>query len=484
MEVPSNKSALVNTSAITEFDILFGRGAYCSCHMGSIALKVIVVSRLDSYVKSKSQTVKNHITRDILRAVQLSGGRFLAKLEQGKTTGNKLCKTDNAWWYEIERKKAHIKIRDTLRDCIKSIRKVGYPSVLLYRTGLSGVFDRDSTFPQIIEHAAKSSTVSEYVRSRSGVLPGREGRLSIQTISKRNSKARVPRIMNDSNRAIDACLSSGVKDEQHGPIPLPPVCVQRPTLSLSVPVATLSCASVLHRNDSFSNKRTAKTKALLSYHSGPANSMVAPVAFLVRRPQDKRSPEAADPTPAVVRLQEESLKPIVIKVKASGLRKDDEENDTLQAILEKGSPLSPSYSPNSPFVGTQCPWHIPSDSQDDIQNHLIAPVTKNVYGNYAGHGLHQPTLPPFLPLEHDILKTIDDSECVTSSKMIEDALALSHEDGDDALLDYYFSRTKAALSRNQNRRNKELGRCCVCNQFHDERLWRNCNNNGTNVFLD
>lgn len=136
MAAPSSV-ALFDSSAITQSDVLLGRGTSCSCHVGSLAFKVVVVSRLDSYQQSKSANCKTRLIKDIINTVERSGGRFLIKLVQATGKKRNRYYTDDAeLWHEVSKKDAHVKVRDTLRDCIKSVRKYGYPSALLDKVGL------------------------------------------------------------------------------------------------------------------------------------------------------------------------------------------------------------------------------------------------------------------------------------------------------------------------------------------------------------
>lgn len=158
-----NKKVAVHSSNINQFDVLLGRGAFCAFHTGSIAFKALVVSRLSSYVKPESRKVKTLLTLEIISSIQRNGGRFLVKNEDTKAQS---AASKHSYWYEIGRSEARIKVRDVFRDCIKSIQKLGLPSVLLEKVGMSGLFGGNSTFNEIAKHVQKSTNVSEFACAR------------------------------------------------------------------------------------------------------------------------------------------------------------------------------------------------------------------------------------------------------------------------------------------------------------------------------
>lgn len=423
----SSNMTLVNNSTITKFDVLFGRGTHCSCHVGSIAFKAVVVATLDPYLKATSQHGKTRLTADIIEAVHRSGGRFLAKMEQQKADDSTGCtNVDEASWYEVDKMEARIKIRDTLRDCIKSARKKGCASALIDRAGLSGIFSRNSPFRQIVEHVEKSSAVSMYVRGRNDLSKDRSRRLSPQTVRKHTLDA-APGFSNsmesqdtvvymESPAAAAACYSpAAVTQRKTAPVPL--VHVQRSKSSLSV-----------------SQSQSSKTQGI-STLSQETNLMLQTAA------QEK---SFISPTP---------LRP---------------------------AHLTPSSDQN--MLDMQYPWMcqqsqppridndnlLNCDNVSQAQHHLISPL---IY-NYArcDNGDNYLTFPPSPPLPslENLMLLDDDEECGTS-KMINRAIALSRE-GDGELLDYCFSRTTAQVLRNKERR-ADADRCSFCNEAHDADIW-------------
>jgi hypothetical protein len=163
----------IHTSEINQNDVLMGKGGLCTGHLGTIAFKVVVETRLGTYCnvdRSDSQSKKNDKTRLTLQIVHLihtSGGRFLKKEHNGATS---------ELWCVLSKSEARVKVRDTFRDGLKNIRKHRRPSALLDKMGLSERFSHTSSFTEIVEHIAKSSDILHFIFSRNSIIEQRRQR--------------------------------------------------------------------------------------------------------------------------------------------------------------------------------------------------------------------------------------------------------------------------------------------------------------------
>lgn len=167
---PPNETKLVDELDIKQFDVLLGRGALCGCHVGSIALKVAVASKMKAYVMSPSHKAKTLLTLDLVHSVKQAGGRFLISMYNGRRVIRKGLIRDPDCWYEVNEKEARIKVREVFRDCIKSDQKVGHPSILLDKLGLSGLFNRDLIFVDVVEYISNSSSICEFMSARCDLI--------------------------------------------------------------------------------------------------------------------------------------------------------------------------------------------------------------------------------------------------------------------------------------------------------------------------
>lgn len=204
---------IVNDADIKQCDVLLGRGVLCACHAGSMALKVVVASRMESYLKEPGQKPKTRLTLDILHSVHLAGGRFLVKrLPLRASTGNNSAITleIDCCWYEINDKEARLKVRELFRDCIKSAKKEGVASELLRKLGLTEIFCEVSTFVDIVEHITNSSTIRDYTSSRKDLVEQRVKNESASgsTINNTNVPENVISLCSDVTKSVDATFDS------------------------------------------------------------------------------------------------------------------------------------------------------------------------------------------------------------------------------------------------------------------------------------
>lgn len=173
----------VHTSDIKQNDVVLGKGALWASHVGSIAFKAVIESRLELYIDTDNalswKSAKTDLTLDVLGMIQSTGGRFLRK-------GPALLGADSNHWKVLNKSEARVKIRDAFRDCVKNIRNKRRPSALLDKIGVSKLFNKSSTYFEIVEHVARSSDIRDYVCSRNDLIEQRCQKRSAQVRKDQN----------------------------------------------------------------------------------------------------------------------------------------------------------------------------------------------------------------------------------------------------------------------------------------------------------
>jgi hypothetical protein len=103
----------VPKEAITSRDVLLGRSNCSTKHIGTIAFRACVASRLELYKKSHSKSSKTHQIVSVVNSVHDAGGRFMVDVGFG------------LWWSEVDRRYARKKVCDTFRDAaiVNSVEK-------------------------------------------------------------------------------------------------------------------------------------------------------------------------------------------------------------------------------------------------------------------------------------------------------------------------------------------------------------------------
>lgn len=174
---------LITSSEIEQEDVLLGRGALCTFHVGTIAWKAIVESRLDLYHKAKSKQITN-LTLSVLNMVHATGGRFLQHDSSAARMG---------FWFEMDDKEARIKVRDAFRQCIKNLRQHRLPSALVDRLGISRLLNKHLTYSMIVDYVSKSTEIQEIIRSgRNDMIERRERKGQTSAASLLTSNFHVP----------------------------------------------------------------------------------------------------------------------------------------------------------------------------------------------------------------------------------------------------------------------------------------------------
>lgn len=97
----------------TAQDILCGRGAPVSEHVGNTALRDIVLKRQDEYIKATSRARKHVIATEICQEVSTLGGRFLRKSEYD----------GDGWIVVTDQKQIVNKVKQLLRDMAPQARE-------------------------------------------------------------------------------------------------------------------------------------------------------------------------------------------------------------------------------------------------------------------------------------------------------------------------------------------------------------------------
>eukprot|EP00545_Synedropsis_sp_CCMP1620_P010110 CAMPEP_0119005848 /NCGR_PEP_ID=MMETSP1176-20130426/1964_1 /TAXON_ID=265551 /ORGANISM="Synedropsis recta cf, Strain CCMP1620" /LENGTH=182 /DNA_ID=CAMNT_0006957701 /DNA_START=142 /DNA_END=687 /DNA_ORIENTATION=- len=164
----------VDTSEIKTQDVLLGKGGASGGHVGTIAFKALVESRLDSY-RNANYTMrngKNILTLQVVHLIHLSGGRFL-------TTDAHPGVESSRRWSVLESMVARIKVREYFREFIKNVQKQRRPCVLLDKIGLSGIFCKNSTYTEIVFYVATSPHIRDFLSARNEVIEKRKQKIPL-----------------------------------------------------------------------------------------------------------------------------------------------------------------------------------------------------------------------------------------------------------------------------------------------------------------
>lgn len=173
----------IRCSDVKPHDVILGKTSFCVGHVGTIAWKAIVESRLETYVNATLKSAKKEITQltlQVLSMVHTSGGRFL-KLKMAHTTVGAIAKLKECSSFadglcEMSDKEARIKVRDAFRYCIKNVRNMRQPSVLLNKMGLSRLLSDTVTYDEIIEYIVKNPGQQQVRKFPRHKLPGNRER--------------------------------------------------------------------------------------------------------------------------------------------------------------------------------------------------------------------------------------------------------------------------------------------------------------------
>lgn len=164
----SNSSTFVHSlDDIHQHDVLLGLGSVCAGHVGTIAFKAVIESRMDLYVGLKSRKAKTALTLSVLAMLQAAGSRFF---RQECRHGSDAMQ----YWRKLNTKEARLKIRDAFRDLVKNVRNQRRASALLDNLGLSNSVEIESTFADIVEYVSNSSSIREYIVSRNDTIQQRK----------------------------------------------------------------------------------------------------------------------------------------------------------------------------------------------------------------------------------------------------------------------------------------------------------------------
>lgn len=151
----------IHRSAIQAEDIMLGKDFHCRSHVGSIALKVLIQTRIHIYVSDDASSVlrkhKTKLTKEVVAMIHNAGGRFLVQ------TPNFQHKEKDLYWRVLGQNEARVKVRDHFRDYIKNIQNQRSPSVLLQKIGVSNLFNQRATYDVILNYIAHCPQVRAYV---------------------------------------------------------------------------------------------------------------------------------------------------------------------------------------------------------------------------------------------------------------------------------------------------------------------------------
>jgi hypothetical protein len=150
----------VPKEAITSRDVLLGRSNCSTKHVGTIAFRAFIASRLELYKKAISKSSKTHQIVSVVNSVHEAGGRFMVDVGFG------------LWWSEVDRRYARVKVCNTFRDAVRQLDN-GKQRVW----GESARFPEAETFASIVDYVEKEmSKEAEYETSDAESTSFREER--------------------------------------------------------------------------------------------------------------------------------------------------------------------------------------------------------------------------------------------------------------------------------------------------------------------
>lgn len=159
-------------SEIKTQDVLFGKGGLSASQIGTIAFKAVIESRLHTYINANLSTRRNadktFITLQVVNLVHLTGGRFLVEEEATPGNMNRV--------YLINGTEARVRVREFFREFIKKWRKQRRPCALLDKMGLAGLFNKHSTYGDIIVYIASSPHILSFLCTRNEQIEKRKQR--------------------------------------------------------------------------------------------------------------------------------------------------------------------------------------------------------------------------------------------------------------------------------------------------------------------
>ena len=131
-------------SEIKEQDVLLGRGKCNFKHIGNMAYRMLIETRLEKYIASDSRSEKTHMVVEVVESIFESGGRFL-KQEQGSSADG---------WFVVNKKTAREKVGHSFRDAIKA--KNGVITQVEEKRGSS--ISAKSSFSEILRYIERENS--------------------------------------------------------------------------------------------------------------------------------------------------------------------------------------------------------------------------------------------------------------------------------------------------------------------------------------
>lgn len=231
-------------SGIRDIDILCGKGKYCTDHIGSIAYKAILETRLPQYMNPNAESCdKTFMTVEMIEMVMSEGGRFMREKKKGSGIWVELCKTAS-----------REKVRDGFRDAVKSFRKkkssANTGPTFLTRIGFSIPVTKETTFAELVVKISEDPSMTKFLvkskqrqeamertlRRRNSTNAARSSLLPTSTSSLRENKA-------DTGLYAPSLCSSSDMSNLAPLMPVSFVPVQLPHHQGVLPLAALQAAT-------------------------------------------------------------------------------------------------------------------------------------------------------------------------------------------------------------------------------------------------
>lgn len=125
---------IVAKNGLRRYDVLLGRSKRSAMHIGNVAFRTFIDSRLGAYTTAISRSAKIHVVVALTNDVYKAGGRFL------DPKGNEL-------WVKVDRQFARKKVGNSMRDAIKLANKGRGRQMTMELVHIK----EDTTFAEIVD---------------------------------------------------------------------------------------------------------------------------------------------------------------------------------------------------------------------------------------------------------------------------------------------------------------------------------------------
>lgn len=256
---------------LREYDILLGRSRRSKMHIGNVAFRTLVASRVELYKNSSTRSQRISIVVSLRNSVYESGGRFLNR-------------RDNNTLVEVGQTYAREKIGNAIRDAIKPRNRGKTPRLAPVK---SENFNQTTSFAEIV-HFLVLDTEGGGRRSspRQHLMP-----LCCARNEPRRKNTLLPLPSLGMTFSEKAPILEGVIPEKYDQTPTTPPSTEPPRL----PVPVLTQHAVVNRQNTEERRSDAASTSTLALDehptvpSGERTTKVLDIfSSLIKRPGDNR----------------------------------------------------------------------------------------------------------------------------------------------------------------------------------------------------